>query len=501
MNDETPSDGISHKISIILIGAFLFYAGGRAYLLSITHDEALTFLSHASRSFGDIFKDTGLFKSNNHLINTVLIKIFVNIFGLSEFVVRIPALLGFALYLVSSLKILRLFLKGALGTVGLALLALNPFMIDLFSCARGYSLGLGFMSLGVYYLFKNGGCRPSEMRFRYSLISLAMLALASLSNLAFLNILIPALIIMVAMETLSSGIVFLKRSFILVSSVAFFLFLIYLSGIKAMLAEGAFCYGGVTGFWQDTVATLIEVTCYDKISFNGLSLLFAKLFIIGVISLTGIILYDSLKKRSRLPVDRYLFLAFALTILSACVISAQHALMGTKYVIDRSAIYFIPLFSILLLLLAAKTKTFVTLLFYGIFFAFIVHYLACANISYFLLWKYDASTKEAVNELIKENAGKKLPARSVRIATDWIFEPSVNFYIAKEGLDWLQSPARLSPNIKSDYYYVVDREKNHKAVQEFYLEDFKPNRGPVKIVKRYDLAGTFLAGAAPSSTK
>ena len=147
----------NHYFNIILgtIAVITFlYVCVRAYLLSITYDEAFTFLYHALRPYLDILTFAGPVKSNSHLLNTFLIKFFVGIFGISEFTIRIPALLGFLVYLIAICKILRLFLKEWYLILGICLLMLNPFMLDFFSCARGYSLGLGFFALSLYFLFE-----------------------------------------------------------------------------------------------------------------------------------------------------------------------------------------------------------------------------------------------------------------------------------------------------------------------------------------------------------
>ena len=98
-------------LAVVCIFIVFLYTSIRAYFLSMTHDEAITFLNHARGSFSDIFTYAGQIMANNHLLNTFLIKIFTSLFGISEFVIRIPALIGHGLYLVGVYKVLGLFLK------------------------------------------------------------------------------------------------------------------------------------------------------------------------------------------------------------------------------------------------------------------------------------------------------------------------------------------------------------------------------------------------------
>lgn len=91
---------------------------------------------------------------NSHLLNTLLIKLCVALFGVSELVLRLPALAGQLLFLAAVYKILTRFFDRAFLLPGIVLLAFQPFLLDLFSAARGYSLALGFMLWGVYFLLR-----------------------------------------------------------------------------------------------------------------------------------------------------------------------------------------------------------------------------------------------------------------------------------------------------------------------------------------------------------
>src|SRR4030042_6194995 len=99
---------------VIGIAAIIFsYTCIRSILLSIVNDEAVTYFFFVSIPIKDIYllnaPDAHL--ANNHLLNTLLIKLFTNFLGNYEFVLRIPALLGHVLYMSAVYRILRLFLR------------------------------------------------------------------------------------------------------------------------------------------------------------------------------------------------------------------------------------------------------------------------------------------------------------------------------------------------------------------------------------------------------
>lgn len=116
----------------------------RAAVQSITLDEALTFLFWVHPP-GPTYLEP---HSNNHILNSLLMRVSIWLTGLSHLSVRLPALLGGALYIWASYR-----LTGRLGTNQflrislLVCLVFNPFVMDYMVAARGYGLALGFLAL------------------------------------------------------------------------------------------------------------------------------------------------------------------------------------------------------------------------------------------------------------------------------------------------------------------------------------------------------------------
>lgn len=144
----------------------------RACVQSVTQDEADTYFWFASKSAGFIFHGF----PNNHVLNTLLIWITTRIFGLSPFSLRLPALLGAALYIFASYCLCR--------RLGLQLpificLVYNPFIFDFMVAARGYGLANAFLMAAILAVV----CRRS-----YALASLALgLSFASTFSFAFVD--------------------------------------------------------------------------------------------------------------------------------------------------------------------------------------------------------------------------------------------------------------------------------------------------------------------------
>ena len=483
---------------IFIFVAFL-YTAIRAYFLSITHDEAVTYLIHALGSFSEIFTYALSHKSNNHLLNALLVKICIKIFGVSEFAIRIPALLGHALYLVGIYRLLKLFLKKHHLLLGVSLLVFHPFMLDFFSCGRGYSLALGFLILSLYYLFRRIK-EPGSNDINYTLLSLTMLVFSMLS-VPFLGVFFSIISIFILLEIKESTVLIKqkKRAMFILSRLfkrilfpatlsIVILAAIYAKGLFELLQAKEFYYGGVAGFWNDTVISLIKGSLYDRAYFDMDMVLLVKWFIIiSLIFLFAVLLYRSARGQRFSLIDRYLFCTAALLFISSFNILLWHRFFGIKYPIGRTGIYFIPIFLIFILILreglGSIKRSFVRPLFNTVFYfisiVFLIHFITSFNFTHYHSWKYDASTKEMMNFIMDINKGRDLKPGSIQMNIDWIFEPGINFYIEKNNLTWMRYVQREDFDSRADYYYFSDR----KLVEKHGL----------KLIKRFKISGSYLA--------
>jgi len=118
----------------------------RARLQSITIDEAESFLTYVARP--DPWQWDAA--ANNHVLNSLLVRLTTLVFGVSPFTVRLPALLGAVIYIVSAYYLSKLFARRlSFQTIVFVCLVYNPFILDYLVAARGYSLALGFLLCAV----------------------------------------------------------------------------------------------------------------------------------------------------------------------------------------------------------------------------------------------------------------------------------------------------------------------------------------------------------------
>ena len=121
--------------------AFLWVVA-RAFVQSITIDEADTYLAWVGRHDPSQWEPA----SNNHVLNSLLMRLFTSVFGVSHLTVRAPALVGAVLYIGASyLLCRRLAPRVRVQWPLLVCLVYNPFIFDYLVAARGYALALGLL--------------------------------------------------------------------------------------------------------------------------------------------------------------------------------------------------------------------------------------------------------------------------------------------------------------------------------------------------------------------
>ena len=136
------ADSSSSPVLAWTAGIALAVAVVRARTQSMTIDEADAFLMWVARP-GPAHWEAA---SNNHILNSLLTRFTTSAFGVSEFTVRLPALLGAVILIAAAYTLCRTLTRSAYVAWPLFVcLVYNPFVMDYLPAARGYSLALGFL--------------------------------------------------------------------------------------------------------------------------------------------------------------------------------------------------------------------------------------------------------------------------------------------------------------------------------------------------------------------
>ncbi|HEV8415271.1 MAG TPA: hypothetical protein VGQ49_16895 [Bryobacteraceae bacterium] len=171
---------VGQQSALIIAALFVFsLAIIRAHLQAITVDEANTYFwwvrAYYPWSPG----------SNNHVLNSLLIWVTTHVFGISVFTVRMPALLGAALYICVCYFLCRsLTERFSLQFPVFICLLYNPFILDFMVAARGYSLANAFLLAAIAIPIWHHRAGGPSLRRSCALASLA-LGLSFTANFSF----------------------------------------------------------------------------------------------------------------------------------------------------------------------------------------------------------------------------------------------------------------------------------------------------------------------------
>ena len=435
-----------------LLGSVLFlYVAARAVLVPFTHDESFSYLSFAGRSFTAIFSLDGIELANNHLLNSILARVTSLAFGPSEWALRLPNVLAFALYLWASAALSRRAASPWIAGCAFVLLSTNPFLLELFGLQRGYGLAVAFFAASIHFAL-----RIEETPARSPLWVLLATGCGALAVLANLVLVLPvAFLLIVAFvrrfpPTRSELLAFAGPPAIAAAALA--------RRVLVMRESGQFYAGGRTGFWPDTVNSLVESSLAPGLR-HGLTAKAAQAAVAACMVLAlATAAFPPAGKRSRLTA-----ISLAVALLASVASVAQHSLLGVPFLAGRMAVFFVPL---LALVVAGASSALVAAhrpllrragyaLASSLAVAGLANLLASANLERTTDWGYDSDSRRVVSDLTilhERRAGR------MHVGGSWIFEPSLNFYRVTKGLAWLDPVGRREDTALCDVLYVCPEE-------------------------------------------
>lgn len=339
-------------ITVIAISIFIFQFY-KAAVTSFTYDESSTYIYGLQSSIGSIL-GFNYASANNHLVNTILMKLFSGVFGNSELVLRLPNLIAFSIYLYFGFLILKR-IEINLLFPSFLIMIFNPFMLDFFSLARGYGLTLAFTVWGIYYFM----IFIDKNEISYFRRSLIIFSIAVIGNFSFLYFYLTTVSIVLLLSFFRKQLDF-RAVLTPIWKISLALFLIISYPIIKLIKTNQLYHGGNIGFWQDTVYTLVDYSLYNgnyKSAVFGfvINTVFVLFIIFIIISLIN--LFWNVKNNISL---KYLTVSTSILFLIYVSTTLSNYLFDVKYLIGRTAIFLIPIFLIctvsLLALIYRKIK-------------------------------------------------------------------------------------------------------------------------------------------------
>ncbi len=479
----------STKRLLLATGALLLcYTAVRAYTLSITWDEAYGYLRFVRNKLL-VPESLEQMDANNHLLHTFLCIRLNQLLGASELVLRLPSLAGHALFLFFSYRIVSNFQGSLSMMISFLILNVNPFVLDFFSLSRGYGLALGFMIASVYFLYK---FFMQPMKIKYACLSFLSALLATLANFTWLNYFVISFsfILLILLPGSTTGnlspikkwALFIIRAlpFVLVFGWALYVLVPYLNKLKE---AGAFFFGGTSGFYEDTFCSLGRCSLYG-LTYPDWMQTGARIVFLGLVpaSVVHTLILTIRKKSTNTSLFSGIIAMAALLCCLATIV--QHKWLGNLYLLDRNAVFFLPLFHLAFVFLGNELslrsrKVLVLYAIAGSLFA--AHFIRSVNFSYTLEWKFDADIKHMLSDL---DSLKRIPKEksSVSVGVPLIYDQPINFYRATRHLTWLNMAERSDPvDLNNDYLYLRPEQ----------LQNASPDS--IEVLKKYSVTNSVLA--------
>jgi hypothetical protein len=425
----------------------------KALLTSFTHDEAATFLNYVAFSFEDIINYEYV-TANNHLLNSLLTKVSYHLIGQSEIGLRLPNVLGFLIFLIVFYKwILTQTNKYSIILLSVALMFLNPHEFEFFSLSRGYGLSYLFLFLSLKHLFSSH--KPEQLHNTYFFF--LWLILMVLSNFATLIVYLPIIFIFNLLNLKSEKQHFFYGLSLSIISAAI-LAAIITAPILKLIEKKQLYFGGHSNFYSDTIISLYNGFKHPFEFPSFVPVIF--IILIGLASVFSVYLFVKSEYKFQSTNSFKVLIIISLTILTSI---SQHYILGSLYLIDRTALFLyilLAFFFISLFIDLSKrydlNKVFDAsiLTLAGLF---IFHFFTSFNFNSYKDWKHDSDTKElafGLNELGRQNN------QIITIAASQHLSPVINYYYKSRNLVWLNHKVKKISNTESDVYYQIKSDQH-----------------------------------------
>jgi len=469
----------------LLLGLLFAVNVYRAATQSITVDEAFTYTRFVVPPFSAMRTS---YDAGNHVLNTLLAKVSVSLFGASELALRLPSLLGGLFYFAGLFLVSRRLLGlGGWFLLSIALNSLNPFLLDYLSAARGYGLALAFWIWALVLLLR---WRPAAP-LRDLALAGALMGLSIAANLVFV---VPCaalaasfLVISTAADWRSSGALSalkqtIGRAAAQLLPAACVAGLILWAPLQAA-RRADFYYGAPTA--KEAVNTLAEGSIFYCSTFLNSNAAVDHFFrkapywfvLAGLLILLAVTLFDLaawLRLRAKPEPGMGPNLIAGALLGSVVLVVILRKGFGLFYPAGRTGLYFVPLLSLACLCVLARVdrsnvfRRALAALGVLPLLVLLLEFALQFNTSYYFDVRFDAGTKRIVERLSR--TGQRL-----RVGVTPFLLHSFNYYRQAYRQWWLEPAQFDGPTCMFDYYVLLpgDRDsffRKFRLTEDYYDE-------------------------------
>lgn len=466
----------SFVISILLLA----YIVARIFLMPISDDEYITVDLHASQSFWSIIT-TGqpdlTWAPNNHILNTIMMKLEIMVFGRKDWAVRLHLIAATMISLYFSYKIISRFTTSEIRKASYILIIFfNPYLLDFFGLARGYALSISAFIAAFYYL--------SEYTDHYATRSLKLIFfwmfISVWSNFSALYLL-AGILILISYELLKKKDLETTKQHILIAIIAMSILsiIIFLPLIRT-IASGE-TYGGKSGLFNDCIVNYINQYIHHNPKIERHMVVAPDLKLIQILGFIILLLwvsvqafsflYKSSPRANKMHIQTF-FLIFFVALISKLLFHFN----GTPFPTGRTQLLFsIPFyFGICIALERIILNTRVGYYLLGICLTFLVwHFSYSVTFRNTVEWWQNGDAKYVVS-YFKENLDWNSNRKVLNLgAENWQYH-SLAFYTevefeGKMDIHWTD----LSSNQYYDYLVVPNHRHSEVFCEYVKIKEFK----------------------------
>ena len=449
----------------------------------ITTDELPTVSYYSNFGFWEIMMYPDNIP-NNHILNTLLTKCCIILFGKEQWAIRLPNLISFLFFSAGVFYILKLVVKqNSWFFLPAAILFVNPYFLDFFGLCRGYGISSTLVTISVGFMIA-GFLNKKSRYIWFSLISSILASYANFTVLIFWVTITIMVLFYFFMESKGNLRSMIKPAVSLFLISAAYLALIMVP-IQKMHSTNEFKYWTSRGFYNETVKSMINNWRYDSKLLSWINDPYL-IGLMGLVILTNILYFFNKLKKGKYSFHNYshpTFVTSLLLLLPAFINIAQTKILGTPNLSGRTALFFFPLLSTVIAvtfgLLPEFKKQWINktaAIFIGV--------LLLSSFSYRVSlksvreWYYDQNTTEVIS-LLKE----KFNGKPVSLKTSWFFHPSFYFYVETGKASWIDLQPydyNIDVTTPSEYYYIFA--EDYKALKPRFevVYKFSPDRWLLK---------------------
>jgi hypothetical protein len=459
--------------NLILVGAASFalvWIVARASVQAVTNDEAHTYILFVERP--PVLHFTPL--ANNHVLNSMLMRLCVSVFGASDLSIRTPALIGSAIYVLSAVYLCCLITDlPLLRLTSFLTMVFNPFVMDHLVAARGYSLALGFLMAAIAIASRWYASQESRPPAAMCAFSSALTGLSFSANFsfAFVDLVTMSVIFLLALRPMLKRGLWSATRLAAACAVPGSLIVLLLCGSTLRdWPEGQLYFGSSS--LRELFYSIYDASLYrlnpeivNPLMLRPLDKYLRPLVIPAAGFTAAAMLFSVLYPRRRFEEHRsqlLLRLATALTAIFGATLALHwisFRFFGLLLPKERTGLFFVPLAmlaagAVVAIPPPSRTARILRACSLAAFGLLASYFLLAMRLTYFMEWRYDADVKRAYSMLACLNQTHGV--RDVR--AHWMYEAPLNYYrlISKQETlsEIRQSPFASEEDARNQVYVL-----------------------------------------------